>query len=260
MQRYLRRKGFRLTDLALQEESSLSTSGGLEGEEAEDLLTEVQLYLRRKGFGLTDIALLEERCRRSTTFSPFVSLTMFDDYPQAIYQGYEMLRAWAKGSLDEYKHELVSVLYPLFLQCSVDLVARGDTHGARRFYSAFVEDHELMHLEDLYEVKKFIFSETHWKEMVMPDSLKRTKFRVKLCEYSYELLLQYLHRRNKHVMLGLINEKIKFEVSAGQPFVFPLGKETMGEMIIIRSVGLMGGALSIALAYNKVCTYKMGFF
>ncbi|KAI4969837.1 hypothetical protein ZWY2020_000751 [Hordeum vulgare] len=213
----------------------------------------MQRYLRRKGFRLTDLA-LQERAASAPAEG-----WRFDDYPQAIYQGYEMLRAWAKGSLDEYKHELVSVLYPLFLQCSVDLVARGDTHGARRFYSAFVEDHELMHLEDLYEVKIY-FSETHWKEMVMPDSLKRTKFRVKLCEYSYELLLQYLHRRNKHVMLGLINEKIKFEVSAGQPFVFPLGKETMGEMIIIRSVGLMGGALSIALAYNKVCTYKMGFF
>jgi hypothetical protein len=52
--------------------------------------------------------------------------------------------------------------------------------------------------------------------MEVARSLRQNKFRIKLCEYSYELLLQYLHKTQALVVLGIINERIDFQVSPGQ--------------------------------------------
>uniref|UniRef100_A0A0E0LIC1 TFIID subunit TAF5 NTD2 domain-containing protein n=1 Tax=Oryza punctata TaxID=4537 RepID=A0A0E0LIC1_ORYPU len=57
----------------------------------------------------------------------------------------------------------------------------------------------------------------HRKEMEVARSLRQNKFGIKLCEvYSYELLLQYLHKTQALVVLGIINERIDFEVSPGR--------------------------------------------
>jgi transcription initiation factor TFIID subunit 5 len=53
--------------------------------------------------------------------------------------------------------------------------------------------------------------------MELARSLRKNQFRIKLCEYSYELLLQYLQKTQALVVLGIINERTTFDVSPGQP-------------------------------------------
>ncbi|KAF0902840.1 hypothetical protein E2562_019150 [Oryza meyeriana var. granulata] len=55
------------------------------------------------------------------------------------------------------------------------------------------------------------------KEMELARSLRQNKFRIKLCKYSYDLLLQYLQKTQALVVFGIINECITFDVSHGQP-------------------------------------------
>ncbi|XP_044428621.1 transcription initiation factor TFIID subunit 5 [Triticum aestivum] len=130
--------------------------------EDEEMERKVQQYLHRKGFRLAELALQEERNRHSTTSLSDVSLSRSDNDPARYHDGYNKLRTWAYSSLDQYKHELLRILYPVFIHCFMDLVSEGHT-------------------------------------------------------YSYELLLQYLQKTQALVMLGIINERIIFEVSAGQP-------------------------------------------
>uniref|UniRef100_A0A0E0Q0V8 TFIID subunit TAF5 NTD2 domain-containing protein n=1 Tax=Oryza rufipogon TaxID=4529 RepID=A0A0E0Q0V8_ORYRU len=165
--------------------------------EDEEMEKKVQQYLQRKGFRLTELALQEERNRISTSSVSDVALARSENDPARYYDGYSKLRTWAYSSLDQYKHELLRVLYPVFIHSFMDLVAEGHTQEARSFFHTFREDHELMHSRDLQKLEG-ILSPSH-------------------LEYSYELLLQYLQKTQALVVLGIINEHTTFDVSPGQP-------------------------------------------
>jgi transcription initiation factor TFIID subunit 5 len=90
--------------------------------------------------------------------------------------------------------------------------------AARSFFHTFREDHEVMHSRDLQKLEG-VLSPSHLEEMELARSLRQNKFKIKLCEYSYELLLQYIQKTQALVVLGVINEHITFEVSPGQPLL-----------------------------------------
>ncbi|KAK3134221.1 hypothetical protein QOZ80_6AG0546510 [Eleusine coracana subsp. coracana] len=184
--------------------------------EDEEMEKKVQQYLQRKGFRLTELALQEERNRLSTSSVSDVALARSDNDPVRYRDGYGRLRTWAYSSLDQYKHELLRILYPVFIHCFMDLVGEGHMQEARSFFHTFREDHEVMHSRDLQKLEG-VLSPSHLEEMELARSLRQNKFKIKLCEYSYELLLQYLQKTQALVMLGIINEHITFEVSPGQP-------------------------------------------
>ncbi|XP_015695333.1 transcription initiation factor TFIID subunit 5-like isoform X5 [Oryza brachyantha] len=185
--------------------------------EDEEMEKKVQQYLQRKGFRLAELALHEERNRLSTASSSSFSeaaLSRSENDPARYYDGYSKLRTWAYSSLDQYKHELLRILYPLFIHCFMDLVAEGHTQEAHSFFHTFREDHE--HSRDLKKLEG-ILSPSHLEvEMEVARSLRENKFRIKLCGSSYDLLLQYLHKTQALVLLGIINERITFEVSSGK--------------------------------------------
>uniref|UniRef100_A0A0D3GNI3 TFIID subunit TAF5 NTD2 domain-containing protein n=1 Tax=Oryza barthii TaxID=65489 RepID=A0A0D3GNI3_9ORYZ len=174
--------------------------------EDEEMEKKVHQYLQRKGFRLAGLALLEDRTRLSATTTTTTTasssshslsdaaLSRSENDPARYYDGYSKLRTWAYSYLDHYKHELLRILYPLFFHCFMDLVAEGHTQEACSFFHTFREDHE--HSRDLKKLES-ILSPLH-------------------LEYSYELLLQYLHKTQALVVLGIINERIDFQVSPGQ--------------------------------------------
>ncbi|KAK9100240.1 hypothetical protein Scep_023670 [Stephania cephalantha] len=212
--------------------------------EEEEIEKAVIAYLKKKGFKQTEIAFHEEHLQQkqqqqqqqqqeqqskpststSTTdpdlakqilsFSSSFSET--ENGPLRYLVGYSKLRSWTYSSLDLYKHELLRVLYPVFIHCFMDLVAKGHTQGARTFFNSFREDHEMMHLRDLQKLEG-ILSPSHLEEMEFAHSLRQSKVNIKICQYAYELLLQYLHKTQSITMLGIINEHINFQVSPGQP-------------------------------------------
>ncbi|KAG8379567.1 hypothetical protein BUALT_Bualt07G0102400 [Buddleja alternifolia] len=113
-------------------------------------------------------------------------------------------------------HELVRVLYPVFIHGFMDLVAKGHIQEARAFFNSFRGDHEVTHSRDLQKLEG-VLSPSHLEEMEFAHSLRQSKVNIKICQYSYDLLLQYLHKSQSITMLGVINEHINFQVSPGQP-------------------------------------------
>ncbi|XP_020588469.1 transcription initiation factor TFIID subunit 5 isoform X2 [Phalaenopsis equestris] len=185
----------------------------MEDEEIEKALF---AYLKKKGFWQTERALQEEQSRISSATLTETALCRSERGPALYHDGYSKLRTWAYGSLDLYKHELLRVLYPVFIHCFMDIIADGHMQEARAFFQSFREDHELMHLRDLRKLEG-ILSPSHLEEMELARSLRHSKVNIKLCEYSYTLLLQYLRKAQSFTMLEVINEHINFEVSSGQP-------------------------------------------
>lgn len=98
----------------------------------------------------------------------------------------------------------------------MDLVAKGFPQEARTFFQSFREDHEALHLRDLQKLEGILSSE-HLQEMELARSLRENKVNIKLCQYSFELLLQYLHNTDSTLMLGIVNEHINLQVCQGQP-------------------------------------------
>ncbi|KAI3975567.1 hypothetical protein MKX01_002399 [Papaver californicum] len=193
--------------------------------EDEDIHKAVMAYLKRKGFKQTELALHEDQSKSSSSNTsqtdPDVSKQLLsfiesENYPARYQDGYSKLRSWTYGSLDLYKHELLRVLYPVFIHCFMDLVAKGHTQEARTFFSSYREDHEMMHLRDLQKLEGVI-SPSHLEEMEFAHSLRQSKVKINICQYSHELLMQYLQKPQSSKMFGIINEHITFEVSPGQP-------------------------------------------
>ncbi|XP_065016820.1 transcription initiation factor TFIID subunit 5 isoform X2 [Musa acuminata AAA Group] len=185
--------------------------------EEEELQKAVVAYLRKKGFTKTEIALQEEQQNRlSSSSHPDLPLSRLENDPARYSGGYSKLRSWAYSSLDLYKHELLRVLYSVYIHCFMDLVAEGHMRDARTFFQTFREDHELMHLRDLQKLEG-ILSPSHLEEMELACSLRQNKVKIKICQYAYDLLLQYLQKTQSLTILGIINERINFEVSPGQP-------------------------------------------
>ncbi|KAE8731668.1 Transcription initiation factor TFIID subunit 5 [Hibiscus syriacus] len=185
----------------------------------------VAAYLKKKGFKEAE-QLLEDLQNKDSApinfhddpeLAKFIHRFSQSEDDVARYQdGYSKLRSWTYSSLDLYKHELLRVLYPVFIHSFMDMVAKGHLQEARTFFNTFREDHELMHSRDLQKLEG-VLSQSHLEEMEFSRSLRQSKVNIKICQYSYDLLLQYLHKTQSTAMLGVINEHINFQVSSGQP-------------------------------------------
>ncbi|KAK7351352.1 hypothetical protein VNO77_10733 [Canavalia gladiata] len=195
--------------------------------EEDEIVGYVTAYLKKKGFTQTEKVFQEEFQHNKTNSSSnsllepdianhLLAFAQLESGPARFHDGYSKLRSWTYSSLDLYKHELLRVLYPVFIHCFMDLVAKGHVQEARNFFNTFREDHEMMHLRDLQKLEG-VLSPTHLEEMEFAHSLRQSKFNIKICEYSYELLLQHLHSTQSTTILGIINEHINFQVTPGQP-------------------------------------------
>ncbi|KAK9130414.1 hypothetical protein Sjap_010901 [Stephania japonica] len=233
--------------------------------EDEEIEKAVIAYLKKKGFKQTEIAFHEEHLQQkqqqpqqskpsststATSTDPDLAKQLLsfsssssetENRPVRYLEGYSKLRSWTYSSLDLYKHELLRMLYPVFIHCFMDLVAKGHTQGARTFFNNFREDHEMMHLRDLQKLEG-ILSPSHLEEMEFAHSLRQSKVNIKICQYAYELLLQYLHKTQSITMLGIINEHINFQVSPGQPSTISDDAE---------AVTLVGSGQDIAKQINE---------
>uniref|UniRef100_A0A7N0T9T2 TFIID subunit TAF5 NTD2 domain-containing protein n=1 Tax=Kalanchoe fedtschenkoi TaxID=63787 RepID=A0A7N0T9T2_KALFE len=192
----------------------------------EELEKVVVGYLKRKGLTLTERTLMEENKNSSlmsdnsrNEASLSAQILTFPEYENISVKyrdGYSKLRSWAYGLLDVYKHELLRILYPVFIHSFMDLVAKSYIQEARTFFSTFREDHETMHKRDLQKLEAVI-SPSHLEEMEFAHNLRQIRVNIKICQYSYDMLLQYLHKTQSTTILGIINEHINFQVSPGQP-------------------------------------------
>ncbi|KAI6680339.1 hypothetical protein NL676_034220 [Syzygium grande] len=201
---YLRKKGFQQAELAFQEELQ-------QRQQQQQQQQQPQPPSRKAGGDRGGNSLADPEIAKLV-----LSFTESESSPVRYHDGYSKLRMWAHSSLDLYKHELLRILYPVFIHCFMDLVAQGHIQEARTFFNSFRDDHVMMHSADLLKLEG-VLSPSHLEEMEFAHYLRHKKANIKICQYSYDLLLQYLHKKQSMTMLGIINEHINFQVTPGQP-------------------------------------------
>lgn len=144
--------------------------------------------------------------------------------PRRVIEGYGRLRDWAQASLEAYKHELVRVLFPAFAHCLIDLVKRGYGEEAREFYARHHADHMRLYGEDLAALSALSEPEHAANDPIARKFLDN-KASVRMTQYSFELLVKFLHAEDLMAVLAVLNAHVCIEVVRGEPSPYEDDKE-----------------------------------
>ncbi|KAG6544504.1 hypothetical protein Mapa_014142 [Marchantia paleacea] len=192
----------------------------------------VLAYLKKKGYRAAELAFQDDQNKvkpasnpqsavPSAPMDPVIANQIFfysrsDNNPGRYKEGFSKLRSWVHSSLDQYKNELLRILYPVFVHSFLELVAKGYSQEARVFFQTFRDDHEALHMRDLQKLEG-VLAPQHLEETELARSFRENKIDIKMCQYSFELLLQYLHNTDSMLMLSIVNAHINLQVVPGQP-------------------------------------------
>lgn len=126
------------------------------------------------------------------------------------------LRDWIEESLDAYKPEMRSVLFPLFVSCYLSLVRARERELALLFYSEFQQDHALCHRRELNELSQLTLPE-HLDLSPLVKRLEASRWEVKISAYAHALLLHTIHSRGLAPLLHALNERVHLVRTRLQP-------------------------------------------
>lgn len=136
-------------------------------------------------------------------------------FPDAIEEAYGSLSKWIESSLDQYRNELYTVTYPIFVHCYLDLVAREYVEEAKKFIQDHCVEHEQYHDLEIRELAGVTTPE----QMASSDlvsALRTRRYTLQLCSYSQELFLAYLMEHKFMALLGIVNQHIELAVLSGK--------------------------------------------
>jgi len=121
------------------------------------------------------------------------------------------------------------VLFPMFAHCFLDLVKKGYLDEARELYTKYHVDHMRLYGDDLAAL-----SALSEPEHVLSDPVARkyldSKASVTMTNYSFELLVKFLHAQNLMSMLSVLNAHLCVKVEQGEPS--PFEDERDGAVVI----------------------------
>ncbi|KAF5209039.1 Transcription initiation factor TFIID subunit 5 [Clavispora lusitaniae] len=139
--------------------------------------------------------------------------------PDIYYRAYSILRGWVETSLDLYKPELSRLLYPLFVHCFLELVAKGHVKNAKIFLDKFQDDHRIFHGLEIQQLAGISLPE-HLRENRMAQAYRSNKYRILVSKTTMNLLLYFLHENEAvggTVLIRIINQYLNPIISTTRP-------------------------------------------
>ncbi|KAG0001149.1 Transcription initiation factor TFIID subunit 5 [Entomortierella chlamydospora] len=198
---YLNQKGYKQTEFALKREANLMTMEELEAS-----------YAKTGQNAAASSSLKHEREDMSS--------------PDAYEIAYSSLRKWVENSLDVYKPELMSILFPLFVHSYLNLVNRGLKEQAKELMENFRSDHLEMHSQDIARFST-ITDAQHVQENELAQMYRTNKYHLRMSPVSFELLIAFLEDNKFIVLLRIVNQHLDIQV----------GPATAGEDEVIGIAG-----------------------
>lgn len=135
--------------------------------------------------------------------------------PNSYEFAYDALKKFVEISLDMYKYELSTLLYPVFVHMYMSLISNDHNDHARNFLDRFGPEQEDYYQDDLTRL-----SIVTKKELVKGNEIAEiystNKFAVLLSRDSSSQLKKFLHeQKNSSVILNIINNHIQIECHDG---------------------------------------------
>lgn len=189
---YLQKKGYKNTEVIFREESRLS--------------------------GTVDQAAFDYKNDQDICVANYILFHNSGEPTNAVIyeKAYVELKKWIENSLDMYKSELDLIMYPIFVHCYIDMIARGFSSEGRRFFTTFQADHLRGHEPELVKLSA-ITNASHLRENNVAAIFRGNKYNLQLSTYSFEMLISYLQENHFHVLLRIVNQYLNIRVIAGKP-------------------------------------------
>ena len=204
-----------------------NSSGNVQKETTEtdkQTLLAVLQFLKKQNLKGTEEALrrevscagIEENVVANSDISSALSEYSSEGDPTKYEQYYTGIQEYIEKSLDVYKPELGTILYPLFVHMYLDLIYQGHDEKAKSFLTKFRDSQEDYYQEDIVKLA----SVTHKEHVEVNDlmlTLRSNKFVIKLSRESYQALKKKLQETQNNLVLNLIQQHLQFDVFDGRP-------------------------------------------
>lgn len=209
---FLRRMGYRQTEKILREEAQINSVEGMAFE------------LKNEQDSTVNNPILFPSVIPTVASGGAAQGVLFNEYDSA----FNTLRDWVNGSLDLFRDELTLILFPVFVHCFLDLIAKGLVKDAHIFYGKFSGDYIDQHHEELLKLKTL--SETNQiRECPTAVVFRMNKYNVVLSGYAFQLLMNFLQDQasgvGSAVLLKIVNQfiSIKVIVNKSNAGALPIG-------------------------------------
>ncbi|CEI89162.1 hypothetical protein RMCBS344292_03530 [Rhizopus microsporus] len=133
-----------------------------------------------------------------------------EEDPDMYGVSYNSLREWIENSLDWYKPELRSVLFPIFVHSYLDLVSKGLPDKAQEFMKAYRVDHVELHTPDLNTFAS-ITELHHIRENEIAQMYRNNKYNLRMSGVPFELFLNYLQDNRFMLLLRIVNQYLNIQ-------------------------------------------------
>jgi len=215
-------------------------------------------YLQNKGFKKTENVFTQECDQRNQLISSALSTDLMSDAEilslhmnyslplskdertqKMISKSYSDFREWVFESMEMYKGELFSLLYPIFVHCYIELVSRNYIE-AKSFFDRFKQDFEESHPDEIRHLQGVITSEQCKKDELV-QLYEKNQHVVHLSEISLDVLRYFLSKEKSLFFIsGIINSRIKIQC-------YPSTR--LGDRILYTPIGIPPDAIVNRIAY-----------
>lgn len=161
------------------------------------------------GEGLGDNSLQQE-----SDVSSVLTGYKSDGDPEAYEECYIELKRFVGGSLDIYKHELGTILYPILVHMYLELVYNGHTEKAIALMEKFGPEQDVYYQEDLRKLA-LVTKRDHMNGNELTDTFKSNQFIIRMSRDTLSLLKRHLHDKKASILLNIIQEHLYFDMYEG---------------------------------------------
>ncbi|KAI8375190.1 WD40-repeat-containing domain protein [Blakeslea trispora] len=198
---------------------------------ATDIDNMVASYLQKKGYKATEAIFLRESKGEKVPVDTLtvekkpvveqeeeevvVEEIVEEDGPDAYGLSYQSLREWIENSLDWYKPELRSVLFPIFVHSYLDLVSKHLPEKAKPFFESYKRDHVELHTPDLNTLET-VTEPHHVHENELAQMYRDNKYNLRMSGVPFELFLNYLQDNKFMLLLRIVNQYLNIQVVHGK--------------------------------------------
>ena len=124
---------------------------------------------------------------------------------------YEDLRDWIDHSLEAFRLELRTVLFPFFVHCYLELVEGSELEEAATLLRESGEEHMLAHPAEV-NLLSLVTAPAHVTSHEFSRRIRDRRFEVALCAHSRDLLTNYLQHRGRTALLTILNNRLTLRV------------------------------------------------
>lgn len=128
-------------------------------------------------------------------------------------ESYAKLKSWVEDSLDLFKNDLLSLLYPIYLHIYFDLVSQDEIEKAKKFFNSYKDDFP----DKIEELRLFesLNSPQHVHENSSVIGFRTNKYMLVMGRYAYDLLINFLEENNLIYILKIMNQYMEIKAQSG---------------------------------------------